>query len=129
MKFGFVSAGGGDWYSRTLAALPDGARVFACVPKLGYVGVGNVTAPAAQADEITLEQDGAPVPFSSLPLAATYKHSNGEPEFVVPVAWIKTRPLSEAIWQKGMFANQNSACKLRSRFTLERLVAAFGVEP
>jgi hypothetical protein len=26
-----------------------------------------------------------------------------------------------------MFANQNSACKLRSSFTIERLVARFGL--
>jgi hypothetical protein len=128
-RFGFVSAGGGDWYSRTLGALTEGARVFACVPKLGYVGVGTVTGPAAQADQMTLEEDGVPVPFLSLPLSAAYKHPNGEPEFVAPVTWLRTRPLSEAIWQKGMFANQNSACKLRSRFTLERLAAAFDVEP
>jgi len=27
-----------------------------------------------------------------------------------------------------MFANQNSACKLRNRFTLDRLAEAFGLE-
>jgi hypothetical protein len=29
---------------------------------------------------------------------------------------------------KGMFANQNSACRLRNRFTLEQLAAAFELE-
>jgi hypothetical protein len=42
MKYGFISGGGGKWYSRTLSQLFIGARVFVCLPKLGYVGVGEV---------------------------------------------------------------------------------------
>jgi hypothetical protein len=42
MKYGFISAGGGEWFSRTLKNLPLGARVFASIPKCGYVGVGTV---------------------------------------------------------------------------------------
>jgi len=128
VKFGFVSAGGGDWYSRTLNSLPVGGRVFACIPKVGYVGVGTVTGPALKADEVTLATDGALVPFRQLPLSASYVHPNGEPEVVVPVKWIKTLPSSQAVWEKGMFANQNSACKLRNRFTLDRLLPAFGLD-
>jgi hypothetical protein len=127
-KFGFVSAGGGDWYSRTLANLPIGARVFVCVPKVGYVGVGTVTSPATKADETTIDHDGIPTAFTSLELRAKYAHPGGEPECIVPVRWIKTVPMSEAIWEKGMFANQNSACKLRNRFTLDRLLAAFDLD-
>ena len=41
------------------------------------------------------------------------------------VDWIKTKPIEEAIWEKGMFANQNSACKLRNKFTIERLTQIF----
>ena len=44
------------------------------------------------------------------------------------VEWIKTLPVDKAIWEKGMFANQNSACKLRNKFTLERLSALFQLE-
>lgn len=32
-KYGFVSAGGGPWYSRTLRDLPEGARVNVCIPQ------------------------------------------------------------------------------------------------
>ena len=46
---------------------------------------------------------------------------------IVPVRWIVNVPQSEAYWVKGMFANQNSAGKLRQQFTLERLTAHFGV--
>src|SRR3954449_13608625 len=43
VRHGFISAGGGRWYSRTLRALSPGDRVWAHIPKVGYVGVGVVT--------------------------------------------------------------------------------------
>lgn len=43
VKYGFISAGGGLWFSRTLEQLFPGARVFVYIPKTGYVGVGTVT--------------------------------------------------------------------------------------
>ncbi len=36
-------------------------------------------------------------------------------------------PESQAFWQKGMFASQHSACKLRQEFTLSLLEDHFGV--
>jgi hypothetical protein len=39
VKYGFISAGGGRWYIRTLEQLKPGHRVFAYIPKVGYVGV------------------------------------------------------------------------------------------
>ncbi len=36
-RYGFVSAGGGEWYSRSLKGLPVGARIFTCIPRTGYV--------------------------------------------------------------------------------------------
>ena len=47
---------------------------------------------------------------------------------MLPVAWHETRSPAQAVWEKGMFANQNSACKLRNAFTLEILYRAFGIE-
>lgn len=39
----------------------------------------------------------------------------------MPVEWLETRPREDALWRKGMFANQNSACPLRDEFTLSQL--------
>lgn len=102
---------------RSLQQLPEGARVWACIPKAGYVGVGISTGPARPLGESDLDPAA---------LAGTYGHANGEDEWVVPVTWLKVLPRSEAVWEKGMFANQNSACRLRNKFTLERVLAAFG---
>ncbi len=132
-KYGFVSAGGGKWFSNTLRKLPEGARIFACIPKTGYVGVGTVAGPAQQFSEAVVVVDEEPRKLADLALNGNYVHSPGTDgedtsEYVVPVRWTETRPREKAIWAKGMFANQNSACKLRNRFTLERLGEAFGLD-
>lgn len=132
-RFGFVSAGGGEWFSKTLRKLPIGHRVFACIPGTGYVGVGSVAGPALPFEEAVVSVDGRPVRLAEQELRASYRHEdllNGEDgrEYVVPVQWTETRDRSKAYWVKGMFANQNSACKLRNRFTLEQLAQAFDVD-
>jgi len=132
-KYGFVSGGGGDWFSKTVRALPIDARVFTCIPKAGYVGVGTVIGPAAPFADAVVTVDSEPTPLATVPLKGRYIHSNGKEgddlaEYVVPVAWISTRTRTDSIWESGMFANQNSACKLRNRFTLDRLYRAFKLE-
>lgn len=130
-RYGFVSAGGGKWYTQTIRRLPIGARVWVCVPKRGYVGVGEVTGEAVPANEATLEVNGIETPFRSLELNGEYHHGSDEPddlEYIVPVEWTATRPIEEFVWETGMFANQNSACKLRNRFTLDRLRQAFDID-
>lgn len=130
--YGFVSAGGGEWYSRSLRNLPVGARIFTCVPKSGYVGIGTVTTPAVRFSEAEVTVDGQPARLADLPLAGTYQHNQGgdtdeTAEYVVAVEWDATVPVTEAIWKRGLFANQNSACKLSKQFTIETVAAALGV--
>lgn len=130
--FGFVSAGGADWYSRTLKSLPVGARVFVHVPKKGYVGVGTVAGKAMPADDAELQVNGEPRKFRSLDLQGAYAHPGAgdgvdTAEYVVPVDWSHTVPLESAYWREGMFANQNSACKLRNQFTIDEVARHFGL--
>jgi len=131
-KYGFVSAGGGSWYSGTLSLLVPGARVFVCIPKTGYVGVGMVRKASTRVDNFLVEVDGMEHRLLDLPLRATRMADDAsEPEkaeYVVAVDWIKTLPSEKAVWEKAMFANQNSACKLRNKFTIERLSHHFGLE-
>ena len=42
--------------------------------------------------------------------------------------WITTRPREKAFWKPGRFANQNSAARLRSKYTLDQLYDHFGIE-
>jgi hypothetical protein len=117
VRLGFVSAGGGKWYSQTLQNLPIGASIFVYIPQTGYVGHG-VTKSLAVVFEESKFSDRSD-------LLGRYTHDNGEPEYVVEVDWIKAISKDEAIWQKGLFANQNSACHLSHAKTLEILRTAF----
>lgn len=135
LRYGFVSAGGDPWYSRTLRSVPVGARINVHIPKVGYVAVGEALALAKRFDEAQVQVDGQWVPLADQGLSAPYRHGDpDEPiteenaEFVVPVRWIVANPKHEAYWEKGMFANQNSACKLRQEFTLERLAQHFDLD-
>ncbi|MFE8013398.1 endonuclease NucS domain-containing protein [Streptomyces antibioticus] len=136
LHYGFVSAGGGQWFSRTLRALPLGARVFTHIPKVGYVGVGTVTGEPQPFEDAVLDIDGESRRMSEVPLAGTYRHtehSEGDDtedsrEWIVPVTWDRAVPREQALWRPGFFANQNSACKLRARFTIEEISHHFGID-
>lgn len=132
IKYGFISAGQGRWYKGTLQLLAPGARVFVCVPKKGYVGVGIVKEPVIRVRDFRVTNNGVEKPILELPLKAPNMAQNSDDsemsEYLVRMEWIKTVPLERAIWEKGMFANQNSACKLRNKFTLEKLTEYFGLE-
>jgi hypothetical protein len=131
-KYNFVSAGGRPWYSRTLRSLPVGARIFTYIPQAGYVGVGTTTGEASQFQDALVTVDGEQQKLSDQPLAGNYQHpaidAEDTAEYVVPVEWITTRPKELAVREKGLFSNQNSACKLRSRFTHNTLYTEFGLE-
>jgi hypothetical protein len=131
-KYGFVSAGGNAWYSRTLKNLPEGARVFACIPGSGYVGVGTVIGSATRFDELQVMVNGLPTLAKSLPLVGTYLREGDEDdtiaEWAVAIDWIHTVPKAGAFWRTGMFANQNTVAKLRQAFTIEQVTAAFGLD-
>jgi len=132
VKYGFIAAGGGKWYSNTLSLLPIGARVFVCIPKVGYVGVGIVKEEVTPINDFMVDADGKLIPILQLPLKAPEmsKDSNDLElsEYLVRVDWVNTKPVDEAVWEKGMFANQNSACKLRNKFTVERLTEIFELD-
>jgi len=127
VKYGFVSAGGGEWYSPSIRKLSAGARIFTFIPKAGYVGVGIVTGDPMPFAEATVDIDGRKGLLAGLQLASNYVYTGGD-EWVLPVRWLKHRPRERAFWKSGLFANQNSATKLRNRFTLEQLTAELGLE-
>lgn len=134
-KYGFLSAGGGDWYSRTLARLEPGGRVWVNIPKTGYVGVGRIVESVVPIDQFTVaDESGKQVPIVSLPLKAA-KHATTatnpeKAEHFVRVNWKKTVPISQAVKEKGFFGNQNSAATPKARkwvHTVERLKQRFGI--
>ncbi len=100
-RYGFVSAGQGRWYSASLRKLPAGARVFACVPKKGYVGVGTVTEGAVPVREFEVVVNGGKMPILQAQLEAPSMAENADDpersEYLVRVEWMKTLSVQEAI--------------------------------
>lgn len=68
---GFLNAGGGSWYWKTLRNLFPGARVFAYRSKAGYVGIGRVTGEMIRARDAMVEVNGQRQPLLDRPELAT----------------------------------------------------------
>ncbi|MGE7834937.1 endonuclease NucS domain-containing protein [Viridibacillus arvi] len=132
IKYGFISAGGGRWYSKTLNQLFVGARIFCMIPKSGYVGIGKVTEIVKPIKDVTFEVNGIEKNLADLNLKAlNMLHDSEDPdkcEYIVKVEWIRTVLKEDAYWIKGLKANQNSAYKLRSQYTIEKVSEFFGLE-
>lgn len=128
---GFITAGGGSWYARSLTQLSRGDRVFAYMPGTGYIGVGTVTQPAIRAAELLVTVDGEPRPLRDAPVRAPgmWRHEGDASleEYAVGVDWISTRPTDQAIWDAELFSNSNIVCRLRHEPTRQRLATEFGL--
>lgn len=128
VKYGFVAAGGGRWYSRTLNNLFVGARVFCMIPKSGYVGIGIVTETVQSIHDATFMNKK----MSQLELNATEMYHDAEDpdkyEYIVKIDWIKTVPKEQAYWEKGLKANQNSVYKLKNQYTADKVLTFFDLD-
>jgi hypothetical protein len=136
VQYGFISGGGGSWYSGTLNILEPGARIWVNVPGTGYVGVGIVKESPVDVDDFLIKNDdGKTVPLISLPVKAAGMHqAKDDPEKaerLVRVEWVKTVPLNQAIKEKGFFGNQNTVAKPKAQkwnHTVNRLKERFCVD-
>lgn len=132
VTYGFISGGGGAWYSQTLKLLTPGDRVWVKIPKTGYVGVGRVTEAVQPAREfkVPTPQGDRPV-LEVLKDADRFKALADDPvmsEYFVRVQWLDTVPEAKAVNELGLFGNQNTVCQPRTpkwRHTVERLRTHF----
>jgi hypothetical protein len=122
VRHGFISAGGGRWYSRTLRMLEPGDRVWAHIPKVGYVGVGEVVArvvPVAETDLLDKPLEA--------PAMDRAKEDPERCEYVVRMRWLVSLEREDAFWIPGLYANENSVTRMRDQWTLQRLCEAFSI--
>ena len=132
IKYGFVSAGGGSWYTNTLRHLEVGSRIWVNIPGKGYVGVGIVTEVAKPVRESMFMISGEQKSFFDLQLNADYHRDDPleKEEYLVRINWQKTVPQSEAVKEYGFFGNQNTVARPRSEkweFTVKRLKERWGI--
>jgi len=132
VEFGFICGGGAPWYSRTLFLLGPGDRVWVNVPRAGFVGVGVVNGTAQPAAEFRVQTPDGEVPVLEAAKRGTYmREFVDDPErceYFVPIQWLQTVPLENAVREIGLFGNQNTVCKPttpKRRFTVEQLKRRF----
>lgn len=131
-RFGFISGGGGSWYSQTLKLLSPGDRVWVKIPKKGYVGVGTVLESVQPVKDFKVQTDNGEQPaLVALKHADKYQLTADDPEraeYFVRVQWLDTVPENKAVNEVGLFGNQNTVCQPTTpkwRHTVERLKVAF----
>lgn len=131
-QYGFISAGGGSWYSQTLKMLSPGDRVWVKIPGNGYVGVGRVTESVRPGKEFFIQTQNGECPvLDVLKFGEHYKKNADNPEkaeYFVRVEWIETVSESKAVNEVGLFGNQNTVCQPSTpkwRHTVERLKTYF----
>jgi hypothetical protein len=128
-KYGFISAGGGSWYTQTLKLLSPGDRIWAKIPGQGFVGVGKVLETVQPVREFTVD-DGKPA-LDILSTAEHLRQTADDPEkaeHFVRVEWLDTVPASRAFNEVGLFGNQNTVCRPQTPLwshTIERMKTVF----
>ena len=131
VQYGFISGGGGTWYSNSLRMLGEGDRVWVKIPGKGFVGVGIVAGPRVPANEFQMGEQ----PALDVLQGGYHRQFVDDPErceYFVPIDWQHTVPEDQAVQDVGMFGNQNTVCKPVTpswRATVDRLRERFGVQP
>jgi hypothetical protein len=91
-----------------------------------------VTREAQPFTEAIVDVNGQEQRLRDQDLQGTYVHTTDKDEditeYVATVEWAHTRPQGDAFWAVGLFANQNSACPLRSSFTIDTLTRNFQLD-
>ena len=134
VRYGFISAGGGAWYSNTLNLLNVGDRVWVKAPGFGFVGVGVVKGRPQIINDFTVATPEGDKPALDVLTGASYHREflgdADRSEWFVPVDWLKTVPIEKAVNEIGLFGNQNTVCKPTTpkwRYTVDRLKERWGI--
>lgn len=133
-EYGYLNAGGGAWFWKPLRNLQPGKRVFAYVGGAGYVGIADVIGemmPARDAEvningenRALLDQPEVSEDFRERALSDDPEKT----EMVVPVKWIRSVHVDQAVPAAGLFYSAVIVCKLTSEHTIERVETALGID-
>jgi hypothetical protein len=114
-KYGFISAGGGAWYSNTLQLLNPGDRVWVNVPGSGFVGVGLAKGRLEPASSFRVNTPEGEKPILDVVTKGQYHREfvddSARCEYFVSMHWLDTVSIEGAVSGIGLFRNQNTVCK------------------
>jgi hypothetical protein len=132
VQYGFISAGGGSWYSNTLGLVNVGDRIWVKAPSYGFVGVGRVLGKPTPLKSFMIQtSDGEKSAVDVLSKANYLRDHADNPElseYFVPIKWLNTVSIDKGIKGVGLFGNQNTVCRPLTpkwRKTIDRLKMAF----
>lgn len=135
LKHGFLLAGGGQWYWKSMDMLDVGDRVWVNLGKgKGFGGVGIVTKTRTPVDDFIVEVDGESVPLTDAVRSPEVVRVADDPErgtYAIGVRWLHTVPYDEGVWEKGFLANQNTVARPTSPkwdYTVRRLKAVWRID-
>ena len=91
-------------------------RIWVKVPNTGFVGVGRVTGVMQSAADFRItDPNGNSVSILDVAKGGSYHRellsNKDQCEYFVPVKWLQTVPVQQAIWEVGLFGNQNTVCQ------------------
>ncbi|WP_121967932.1 toll/interleukin-1 receptor domain-containing protein [Leptolyngbya sp. BC1307] len=129
LRYGCISAGGGQKYRDAIQKLQPGNVVYAYIAGAGYVGYGKVVENAVPVKDFMardvplLEQTLATVRFEE------HKDKNNLEisDWVARIKWLKTYKREQARFFPGAFVHRGTLCRLGQRETLEFLHQEFGI--
>lgn len=134
LKHGFLIAGGGDWYWRSMDMLNIGDRVWMNLGAgKGFGAVGTVTQTRVPVDEFFVEKDGQQVAVNDLVggQLRAYAEDPDMADYAVRIEWAHSVPYNKGIWEKGFLANQNTVARPTSPqwdFTVNRLKTLWDIK-
>ncbi|MCA1706514.1 MAG: hypothetical protein LC808_25915, partial [Actinobacteria bacterium] len=115
-RHGFVSAGGGVWYSKPIRRIQTGDTLLVYLPGSGYAGIATATRQAVPFDEAVVDTQNGPARLADLELTRPYTHAGTDEdpgEYVVSVNWHVAVRKTEAHKQQALFSNQATAVEMR----------------
>lgn len=125
-RHSFISAGGGQRWSRPPRKLATGDDVIVHVPGAGYVGHGVVLSPTVPISAFTVDVDGRALPLLDLPLTSPGLGDDMDDlelcEYVVPVAWRRAVPERQAYWRPGMFYKRTTVWQFEDAHSLREVI-------
>ena len=132
LEFGFISGGGGPFYSGTLQRLSPDDRIWVNIPGKGYVGVGRVLEKRRPLSEFDVDtREGHRPALDVVTDAERFRvniDDSDKAEYAVRVEWLDTKTEADAFSEVGLFGSQHTVCAPRTAkwpHTIERLKTAF----
>lgn len=134
LEHGFMIAGGGEWYWKSMDMLNIGDRVWMNLGAgKGFGAVGTVTQTRVPVDEFSVEKDGQQIPVDDLVggQLRTLANDGDMADYAVRIEWTHTVPYGKGVWEKGFLANQNTVARPTSPkwdYTVSRLKTLWGIK-